>query len=46
MYMDDETKDYGRTVEYQHLMLWPGRERNVHCHTVKLEPDWTVSVPM
>jgi hypothetical protein len=34
---------YYKTVEYQHLIFWPGSWQRVQCHAVKLEPNQRVT---
>jgi len=33
-----------QTVECQHLILWPGSQNKVHCHTAELGPNRGVSI--
>jgi hypothetical protein len=32
------------TVEWLHLIFWPGSQRRVHCHTARPEPNRMVTV--
>jgi hypothetical protein len=42
--VENKTAFSKETVEYLHLIFWPGSQRRVHCHTVKLEPNQRVTI--
>jgi hypothetical protein len=35
--VENKTAFSKETVEYLHLIFWPGSQRKVHCHTAKSE---------
>jgi hypothetical protein len=35
---------YKGTMQWQHLIFWPGNHRRVHCHTTKLEQNQSVLI--
>jgi hypothetical protein len=42
--VENKTVFFKGTVQNRHLILWPGSQRRVHCHTAKQEPNQRVTV--